>query len=95
MLAFPHSAIYRVGGDEFIAILEDDDFEARKELIRLLNEVFRKNLENDALPPWERVTAAVGSADFVPGSGDHVGSLLQKADEAMYERKKLMKIAMK
>ena len=94
-LAFPHSAIYRVGGDEFIAILEDDDFEARKELIRLLNEVFRKNLENDALPPWERVTAAVGSADFVPGSGDHVGSLLQKADEAMYERKKLMKIAMK
>lgn len=88
---FRHSHVYRVGGDEFIALLEHDDYLERETLLVSLNSVFQKNQESTALPPWRRVTAAVGYADFVPGSGETVDALLKRADMAMYERKKAMK----
>ena len=88
---FRHSSIYRVGGDEFIAVLEGDDYAERGALLRSINDLFEKNQESTTLSPWERVTAAVGSADFTPGSGDTAAAVLKQADQAMYERKKEMK----
>ena len=74
-------------------ILEGDDYEVREELIQSLRHTFQKNQRNSILPPWKRVTAAVGSADFDPNSDESADTLLTCADQAMYREKKAMKAA--
>ena len=86
--SFPHSPVYRVGGDEFIVILENDDYKERDTLIPAIREVFRQNAVNTALPLWERVTAAVGFAVFDPKKDQSVDDVLQQADKNMYQHKK-------
>ena len=38
---FTHSPIFRIGGDEFVAILEGQDYEEREKLVERLNHFFR------------------------------------------------------
>ena len=91
---FKHSPVYRVGGDEFIVILENTDYEERYALIDELRDAFEQNKNNDELQPWERVTAAIGYAEYNPQVDVIVESVLQRADAMMYENKKAMKSAM-
>ena len=83
--------MYRVGGDEFIVILENNDYEEQSLLLQSLSEEFRRNSCDVTLPPWERVTAAVGCAVYDPGIDSGVESVMKRADAAMYENKKKMK----
>ena len=57
--SFPHSPVYRVGGDEFIVILENDDYTERDKLVQGITETFLQNARSKELPPWECVVAAV------------------------------------
>ena len=88
---FKHSPVYRVGGDEFIVILENNDYEERASLIQSLFDTFRQNSNDDSLEPWERVTAAVGSAIYDSETDDSVDAVLKRADSAMYENKRAQK----
>lgn len=88
---FKHSPVFRVGGDEFIVILEGSDYDERRMLIQSLSESFRINSDNASLPPWERMTAAIGCAVYDPKMDDSVESVLKRADAAMYENKKAIK----
>ncbi|MCR5456935.1 MAG: GGDEF domain-containing protein [Clostridiales bacterium] len=88
---FNPMSVYRVGGDEFIVILEDGEFENREELVTKVKELFKQNESNDSLSPWERVSAAVGYAVYDPNSDEHVAGVMQRADAEMYENKKEMK----
>ena len=88
---FAHSPVFRIGGDEFVVILENSDFDDRKALIQELRDTIRKNAQDESLPPWERATAAVGYAVYDPWMGGDVNSIQQRADAAMYENKKKMK----
>lgn len=88
---FKHSAVYRIGGDEFVAILENDDYEKREELMRSMSDAFAENMRNDAMPPWERVSAAIGFAEYDPMKKESVDQVFQRADAAMYENKRTMK----
>ena len=90
---FKHSPVYRIGGDEFIVILENDDYANRDELIRSTAELFRNNADNAALPVWERVTASVGCAVFTPGKDSGVDDVFNRADKAMYSQKKTIQDA--
>ena len=90
---FDRSTVYRIGGDEFVVILENDDYEKRDVLIGELSEAFRANEANDSLPPWERVSAAIGYAVYDPEADKTTESVLQRADDAMYENKKELKNA--
>ncbi len=89
--SFPHSPVYRVGGDEFIVLLENDDYKERDTLIQAIRETFRQNAANRELPPWERVTAAVGCAIFNPKTDRNVDDVLQRADQSMYQQKREIK----
>ncbi|MBR0365909.1 MAG: diguanylate cyclase [Clostridia bacterium] len=86
---FGHSSVYRIGGDEFVVILENKDYEDRDALIHKVSESFRSNKSNSSLQPWERVSAAVGCAVYEPKTNESAESVLQRADAAMYENKKL------
>lgn len=89
--SFSHSPVYRVGGDEFIVVLENDDYKERDTLIPAIREIFRQNAVNTELPLWERVTAAVGCAVFNPKTDRGVDDVLQRADKSMYQQKREFK----
>lgn len=90
---FKHSAVFRIGGDEFAIILRGEDYDDYKELEARFNGELEGLKANNALQPWEKVSAALGAAFYDKTLDDSVDSLFQRADQVMYERKKAMKAA--
>ncbi|MCR5847370.1 MAG: GGDEF domain-containing protein [Lachnospiraceae bacterium] len=87
---FKHSPVFRIGGDEFVAIVKNSDYPERYELL----EKFRSEVErlsNADVPPMKRVSVASGMADFDEIENEDIDTLFKKADERMYENKRLMK----
>ena len=84
---FKHSPVFRVGGDEFVAILRGQDYEHRA---RLIGEMHRQNESNMTNAG---VVIANGIADFDPERDHCVADVFARADEAMYENKTALKSA--
>lgn len=85
---FAHSPVFRIGGDEFIAILEGGDYARREELLlkfdeELLGQAFA--WENEIVP----VSVARGVGLYSPGM--EYAAVFQAADEAMYRHKTSLK----
>lgn len=84
--AFKHSPVYRIGGDEFIVILQGIDLDNRMDIVKKLKEDFGTACERTDSEPWERFSAAVGMAENA--SDDMTVDLVfKRADKAMYEDK--------
>ena len=90
---FKHSPVFRIGGDEFIVILKNDDYKNRIQLLEDFNKGIEVLSKDDKLSVWERVSAAIGMADFNPAVDSSVENVFARADKAMYQRKKEMKAA--
>lgn len=88
---FRYSVVYRLGGDEFLVILENDDFQDREALVAQFQEEIRKTSEDETLPPWERISAAIGCAEYDPEKDGNIDAVFNRADKKMYENKKRMK----
>ena len=82
---FRHSQVYRIGGDEFAAILSGRDYNMRSELMRLLHDRSASHIGTN-----EAVVAA-GISDFVHGVDEDFHTVFVRADEFMYEDKKYLK----
>ena len=80
-----HSPVFRIGGDEFVVVLQGSDYENRRELMQQMEEIIQKNKEND------QVVIASGLAEFVPGTGSSVREVFELADSRMYENKAALK----
>ena len=78
---FDHSPVYRIGGDEFAAILEGGDFENREELLRIFDQRIEENSRVN------RVVVSAGMAEYLPGRDSSVDSVFRRADAEMYRRK--------
>ena len=78
---FPNTPIYRVGGDEFVAILEGEDYRDRAALFVRFNEEVEKNLVAG------RVVVSAGMGEFILGRDFACHAVFTRADKAMYERK--------
>ena len=82
---FVHSPVYRIGGDEFVVILKDRDYDN----IENLDKKFKQVISETKGEPWEKVSAAIGYALYTDEhSADEV---FRKADHIMYENKKKYK----
>jgi len=82
----PHDIIGRVGGDEFIVLVDGDLSEANTRLERIrrwVNGSYAVKDKPDA--PKVNVTAAVGAAQWNPG--ESMRDVLGRADAAMYAYK--------
>lgn len=76
---------YRVGGDEFIIIIEPEFYDKRDRIISEIQKIFAS--------PWYLenaeyyCTMSMGIVEF-PSCGKNVNDLIKKADIAMYDAKK-------
>jgi len=82
---FKHSPVYRIGGDEFSAILEGQDFENRDALLFAFDRAVEENMRRG------EVVVSIGLAEFEPGLDDTFGTVFQRADQKMYSRKRALK----
>ena len=87
---FRHSPVYRIGGDEFAAVLLDRDYVNRNELLAQARAAFERTAANRDAEPWECFSAALGMAEFAP-EDLCVDDVLQRADREMYRVKVEMK----
>ena len=79
-----------IGGDEFAVVLENEDYQNRKELTELFDkkaEEIRASTENK----WEQVSVALGMAEYDPQSDTSVDDVIHRADKTMYENKRTNK----
>lgn len=89
---FKHSPIFRVGGDEFVAILSKSDYEKRDDLMGYLRSQMEKIVKRgEKIPREERVSLASGLAVYSPKIDKEFKSVFLRADELMYENKFIMK----
>ena len=84
---FQHSPVFRIGGDEFAVILQNEDFEAREELVRRFEES-RKARCAEAENRWEEVHVAMGVAVYDPLIDHSVIDTVRRADKIMYLNKR-------
>lgn len=90
--SFKHSPVYRIGGDEFVAILQNDDYNNRHQLLEQMREGMNNMMHKlDKLRPTELVSIASGMSDYEPASTDKYSDVFRWADEKMYQNKFIMK----
>ena len=82
---FKHSPVFRVGGDEFVAILRGVDYEHRESLQKLMTRA------NEDKQKQGGAIIACGMSDYIPGQDADFDSVFNRADAAMYEDKKSLK----
>ena len=91
-VTFSHSPVFRIGGDEFVVILKNSDYEAIDSLIEQFNSELGSPSDKDGEELWEKPSAAIGYALYEEAidQGSYE-SVFKRADEAMYSRKQEMK----
>ena len=82
---FQHSPVFRVGGDEFVAILHGRDYTVRGDLMTILHD-----RSVDHIASGDAVVSG-GLAAFDPEKDHNVHDVFQRADELMYQEKKVLK----
>lgn len=89
---FKHSPVFRIGGDEFLCIVYNDDFKMRDELLRSMKEEMEtRKAAGDMYSPAAVVSIASGMAVFDPETDKDILSVVNRADVLMYEEKARMK----
>jgi diguanylate cyclase (GGDEF)-like protein len=87
---FRRSPAFRIGGDEFLVILQNRDLEEYKELLKKFDEECRNELvttERETIP----VSVAKGFARYDSGKDANFIDVFNRADDAMYENKREIK----
>lgn len=82
---FKHSPVYRIGGDEFVVMLEGQDYQNRKALLDEFERDVENNLKEGA------VVVSSGLAIFRRGQDNSYRRLFERADHRMYDRKGALK----
>lgn len=88
---FQHSPVFRIGGDEFSVIMQNEDYENRHELVEMF-EKDRAGLNAAAANPWEEVHITMGLSEYEPDEDRAVIDTVRRADKEMYINKRAKKV---
>lgn len=87
---FKRSPVYRIGGDEFVVILEHADFDNHQKLLeRFKAEIDEHN--NNCRPVDIRLSIACGIAFYSNETDISFANVFKRADDAMYQNKAYIK----
>lgn len=86
---FKHSPVYRIGGDEFVVILENDDLAHMHELLTQLDP-YLVDRDFSLESPWLQVAFSMGASHYISGVDNHYKDVFQRADAKMYACKKAL-----
>ena len=92
-IIFDHSPVFRIGGDEFVVLMENRDYENRDKLIHELKTAFELTSSDETKEPWERYSAAIGVAIYDSQQDKTMNDVFKRADELMYQDKQASKMA--
>jgi diguanylate cyclase (GGDEF)-like protein len=84
---YSHSPVFRVGGDEFVVLLENSDYDNRVQLLEELRRSFEASQSDESREPWERYSASVGMAIFDDERDVSMDDVFKRADTLMYQDK--------
>ena len=87
---FQHSPVFRTGGDEFVVVLQNDDFANREELVKQFNSSCEETCAA-AENKWDEVHISMGIAEYDPAIDSSVHDTVRRADRTMYENKRKAK----
>lgn len=88
---FAHSPVFRIGGDEFLVILLDEDLYNHHDLLKQLKESM--DLTKNASFPWKQISIACGIGIATYAKATTIADTFNKADSDMYKNKRAIKIA--
>ncbi len=93
--AFGHRAVFRIGGDEFVAMMRDADEALVMACMDKVNEMLEEHNREFSPEEWRgNVSVAMGMARFSKGIDKSYVDVFNLADERMYQNKRKMKAAM-
>ncbi|MCR5355999.1 MAG: GGDEF domain-containing protein [Lachnospiraceae bacterium] len=81
---FTHGAVYRIGGDEFVVILQEKGYDTMQEVIADINRVIEDNIKK------KEVVISIGYSELTP-EDQMVHDVFERADQIMYKRKQQLK----
>ena len=87
---FKHSPVYRIGGDEFVAVLTGSDYEKRDNLADQLAESLSPYTNSLPLPD-DFVSIACGISAYEKGKDLSITDIVKRADDQMYKNKAKIK----
>ncbi len=90
---FDHSPVFRIGGDEFVVLMENRDYDDKDKLIEELKLAYEETSKDESKEPWERYSSAIGVAVFDSAVDKCMNDVFKRADEAMYKHKQESKMA--
>ena len=88
---FKHSPVFRIGGDEFVVVLNEHDYDCIDDLQGELSSRMQEYEQDVSLNRWEKVSAAFGYALYDSKLDQNAESVFKRADKAMYNNKVAMK----
>lgn len=86
---FKHSPVYRVGGDEFVVILENEDLQNMESLLPKLDP-FLMDRDMKSQTPWMQVAFSIGASRYLPHIDTSYNDVFARADAKMYACKKAL-----
>lgn len=85
----PRDVAGRFGGDEFVVLLPETDLSGAEMVAKnLLKDICRLDIEHKGALLYGKVTLSIGISSVRPKSDDRTESLIQCADQALYQAKK-------
>ena len=78
---FKHSPVFRIGGDEFVVILEGQDYENRSDILNDINAVIESHVGTN------NAVISLGLSEYDPAEDTRFHDAFKRADGHMYERK--------
>ena len=81
---FMHGSVFRIGGDEFVVLLQGKGYDKMEECIDEFNQKVEANIAK------EGVVVSIGHS-CLQNSDRNLRDIFERADQLMYERKKELK----